>query len=140
MRPRVRRVRKRVKRLRRRLARIDVPTLRAALWAERSLRQVRATLPREGLQTQVAPPPALPLDATNGVLAITRRRRATCLERSLVVQAWLAAHGEHHEIIVGVESRDGVPRDAGFEAHAWVDGFDSEDVADYAVLTRRSVA
>ena len=38
----------------------------------------------------------------------------SCLERSLVLQCWLAAHGEPYEVIVGVAS------DQQVKAHAWL--------------------
>ncbi|WP_432570296.1 lasso peptide biosynthesis protein [Kineococcus sp. SYSU DK005] len=104
--------------------------LRAAWWAERSLRRVRAELPVDGLRTRVAPPPRLPGSALGAVEAVLRRRRATCLQRCLVVQAWLLAHGEAREAVVAVSVADG------FSAHAWLDGHDADESAEFRELTR----
>ena len=104
--------------------------LSAAWWADRSLREVRRTLPEDGLRTRVAPPKDLPPGALAAVEAVLDRRGATCLQRCLVVQAWLTAHGEHHEIVVAASVADG------FAAHAWLDGHDEDESATYRELTR----
>jgi transglutaminase superfamily protein len=99
--------------------RLDLPTLRAALWAERALRSARRTLRRDGLQGIALPaPPQLPDEASRGVQALLRRRSSsTCLERALVRQRWLAAHGLRRDVVIAVQA----PGDA-FQAHAWLDG------------------
>ena len=110
--------------------RLDVATLRAIWWAAVSLRSLRRRLPREGLDAHVAPPPPLPAHAVRGVTALlTRVGRASCLERSLILQAWLARHGRRHPVVIGVAVA------GGFEAHAWLDGYDAVD-ARFAPLTR----
>jgi hypothetical protein len=48
---------------------------------------------------------------------VLRRRQSSCLEKALVKQRWLAAHGKPHDLVVGVTNPS-----AGFRAHAWVDG------------------
>lgn len=66
--------------------------------------------------------------------AVLRVRRATCLERSFIVQRWLLSQGRKHDILVGVAG--GVQTLA---AHAWVDSYDAEDQGEgYRVLTRVS--
>lgn len=62
-------------------------------------------------------PPLLPDHALRGVHAVLRRRDATCLERSLVLQKWFLRRGVARDVILGVTS----PR-TGFAAHAWLDG------------------
>jgi hypothetical protein len=57
------------------------------------------------------------------------RTSPTCLERALVLQRWLAAHGSPYDVVIGVTA----PAD-GFAAHAWLDGED--DARAYAELTR----
>jgi hypothetical protein len=47
-------------------------------------------------------------------------RRATCLERALIQQAWLSAHGVSRAVLIGVASGEGL-----ISAHAWLDGDDS---------------
>lgn len=62
-------------------------------------------------------------------MAVLRARRATCLERSLVLQRWDADHGRRVAIVVGVTHRP-------FRAHAWLEG---EGVpADLVEFQRRS--
>lgn len=102
-----------------RLRSLDLPTLRAALWAERALRSTRRTLKRRGVEGIVVPaPPALPAAAGRGVNALLRRRASsTCLERALVRQRWLAAHGRPRDVVIAVRAPD-----EAFQAHAWVDG------------------
>jgi hypothetical protein len=98
--------------------RVDLPTLRAALWAQRALLQARRGL-RDGRleDIELPAPPSLPPDAESGVHALLRRRPGTCLERALVLQRWYAARGTPREIVIGVRG----PL-AAFSAHAWLDG------------------
>ena len=98
--------------------RVDLPTLRAAWWALLALRQTRRNLHRRPFQeVTVKPPPELAASAGRGVDAILRRQDPTCLERALVLQSWLAAHGEPTDVVIGVTGMEG-----GFSAHAWLDG------------------
>jgi hypothetical protein len=107
------------------------PTLRAASWALFALRRLRGEISEQGLEAQVPPPPELASEGVRGVEAALRRRRATCLERSLILQRWLIAHGAPHEVLIGVSG--GADR---VEAHAWIDGYDPEaDEQDFRVLT-----
>ncbi|MGH9222917.1 MAG: lasso peptide biosynthesis B2 protein [Acidimicrobiales bacterium] len=117
-----------------RLRRSSPPVLRAAWWTLRAHSAVRSELRRaeRALAVMVRPPPRLPLAATRGVNGTLARRRATCLERALVLQAWLAAHGERHDIVIGVAAPGG-----DFQAHAWLDGLEPADSAGpYRELTR----
>jgi hypothetical protein len=99
------------------LSRLDLATLRAAVWAVRALRQAERDLSRHGLGgARVIAPPTLPAHAGRGVLAVLRRRPSTCLERALVLQRWEAAHGRPADVVIGVPGRG---RD--FVAHAWLD-------------------
>jgi hypothetical protein len=99
------------------LRRLDLPTLRAAWWAHRAIRAARRQLRTAGYAQLTLPTlPQLPASAGRGVEAILRRQPHTCLERAVVLQRWLAAHGEPRDVIVGVRtSADG------FGAHAWLD-------------------
>jgi hypothetical protein len=78
-------------------------------------------------------PPVLPPHSERGVRAVLRRRRATCLERSLVLQQWLVARGDPRDLVIGVIG----PSD-GFKAHAWLDGEDDRHpgTAPFRELTR----
>ncbi len=55
-------------------------------------------------------------------------QRATCLERSLIMQRWLMANGQPHDVLIGVRS----PRETTI-AHAWLD---HEDSRSHYVLMR----
>lgn len=114
------------------LRRVDLPTIRAAWWAQRALGEARRELSREGIgAVTVSSPPRLPPAARRGVLALLRRRECTCLERALVLQRWDAAHGEPREIVIGVEG----PTES-FRAHAWLDGEPNGDLGRFQELMR----
>jgi hypothetical protein len=98
--------------------RLDPHALRAAWWANHALTNARRALARRELEEIVlATPPRLPATAERGVQAVLRRRSATCLERSLVLQRWHAAHGDRRDVVIGVNGAT-----ADFSAHAWLDG------------------
>ena len=106
--------------------------LRAAVWALGAVLAARRIAQADGLTTRnLTPPPPLPADARFAVLAVLRRTQASCLTRSLVLQAWDAAHGLHRDIVIGVTS----PAD-GFKAHAWLDG--EADASGFTELVRRA--
>ena len=112
----------------------DPDTLRAALWTLRSLARARRRLRTGGLDDlTVAPPPQLPPGAVRGVTAVLRRLDPSCLERSLVLQRWLAAHGDRRDVVIGVTA----PR-AGFRAHAWLDGEPADGERSFDELLRLS--
>jgi transglutaminase superfamily protein len=114
------------------LGRVDLPSLRAALWTYRALRSARRQLRRTGLDGLSLPRlPRLAPSAGRGVRAILRRQPHTCLERALVLQRWRAAHGEPRDVVVGVRGPS-----ATFQAHAWLE--DEEPVANesFAELLR----
>jgi len=117
----------------RRARRLDLPTLRAAWWTARSIRELRARLREEGLDARVSSPPPLPPAAVRGVTAVAHRLRATCLEQSLLLQEWLSAQGKRHAVVIGVPRPDTGP----FIAHAWLEGHDSgAEARDFAELMR----
>jgi Transglutaminase-like superfamily len=105
-----------------------IRTLRAAWWTDRALRRARAELSDGDLRAVELPrPPRLPAGAVRGVRAVLRRREPSCLERSLVLQRWLAAHGDPRDVVIGTTGT------SAFEAHAWLEG---EDAGHYTELTR----
>jgi hypothetical protein len=108
----------------------DIATLRAALWTGRALRRARHEL-RDGELRGVAlpAPPDVPAGAERGVYAVLRRREHSCLERSLILQRWLAAHGDAREVVIGTTGVES------FAAHAWLDG-DAESAGRYVELAR----
>jgi hypothetical protein len=106
--------------------------LRAAWWAILALRRLRGEIPDMGLEVQVTAPPELAPEGLRGVEAVLRPLHATCLERSLILQRWLIAHGASHEVLIGVSgAADRV------EAHAWLDCYDPPAQGEgFRVLTR----
>jgi hypothetical protein len=113
--------------------RLDVPTLRAALWAARALFQIRRGLRAHGVGGPIVTvrPPRLPSSAERGVAALLQRLPSTCLERALVQQQWQSARGRAREVVIGVTK----PGD-GFHAHAWLDGAADDKAASYQELMR----
>lgn len=95
-----------------------IARLRGGWWALRAVLRVRLSLRRLPVDDiRVARPSHLPPAAARGVHAVLRRLEPSCLERALVLQAWLAAAGEPRDVIIGVTKPS-----AGFRAHAWLDG------------------
>ena len=114
------------------LAEPGLPTVRGAGWATLALYRLRREIPCDGLDVRVLAPRAASPQGVRGVEAALRLRRATCLERSLIVQRWLMASGSSHDVLVGVSGGAG-----SMEAHAWIDRYDSEDEGEgFRVLTR----
>jgi hypothetical protein len=112
--------------------RLDPPTLRAAWWTARSLRRARRQLRHRAFtEVSVPAPPSLPDRSERGVHAVLRRTSPTCLERALVLQRWLAAHGSSRDVVIGVTAPAG-----DFAAHAWLEGDD--EARRYTELTRLS--
>jgi hypothetical protein len=110
----------------------DLASLRAAWWARTALHAARRALARGDVRDIELPaPPALPASAVRGVDGLLRRREHTCLERALVRQRWLAAHGEPRAIAIGVTAPS-----RGFAAHAWLVGEDDPQAPAFRELTR----
>jgi Transglutaminase-like superfamily len=122
------RPRSRLVRLRRR-ALAPVHTVNAGLWAARELRHLRTTLARDGVRSTVRRPPRRVSRRSGRVVMFAARvGNATCLERSLLRQAWLRGRGTLRDVVIGIRSQDE------FEAHAWLDG--DPDGADYVEIHR----
>jgi hypothetical protein len=106
-------------------------TARGAAWAARASlvahRQLRS-VPLESIE--LPPVPSLPRAAGRGVQAVLRGTRATCLERALVRQRWLASQGVARDLVIGVRAG---PR---FAAHAWLEGDPAASSAGYDELSR----
>jgi hypothetical protein len=91
---------------------------RAALWTWRALRAARAQLRAGAVRDVRLPaPPAVDPRAARAVRGVLSREAPTCLERALVLQRWLAAHGVEREVVVGTSGTG-----SAFAAHAWLDG------------------
>ena len=110
-----------------------VADLRAAWWAVRALRAARHGLRSGPIRDVAVPgPPSLRREAIRGVNAVLRLGRPSCLERSLVLQRWLAAHSVRRDVVIGVTPR------ADFKAHAWLDGEPVPDSPRFEELLRLS--
>ena len=98
------------------VARFAPVTLYAAAWTVWAVVRTRRALKAHGLSAErVAPPKGLPWGAGRGVLGVLRRLEPTCLERSIVLQSWLASHGRPYDVVVGVANESGAVK-----AHAWL--------------------
>jgi hypothetical protein len=62
---------------------------------------------------------------------VLRLMRATCLQRSIVEQAWRADHGDSRDVVIGVRRVNGE-----FAAHAWVEGDDPGSLDSWREITR----
>jgi hypothetical protein len=116
----------------RRPVRGGVARLRGARWAAGALSCTRRELRLRPLPEVAVPAPTVVLSSagTRGVRAMLWVRRASCLERSLVLQRWLAAHGDRRDVIIGVCGPDE------FRAHAWLEGEPAPVEQGFRELTR----
>jgi hypothetical protein len=112
--------------------RLRPSVLLGALWATVAARLVRRRLRDSGVHAHVPRPPHLGPKGRLGVMAALSRLRPTCLERALVLQAWLAVEGKPRDVVIGVP-REGMKSGP---AHAWVDGTDAISAATYLELHR----
>lgn len=120
--------RARLIKLRRRIF-APVHDLSVGLWATREVRRLHGSLARDGVRASVGRPPRrMSRNSGQVVLLAARLARASCLERSLVRQAWLRGRGTIRDVVIGVRST------GRFEAHAWVDG--DPDSVDYTEIHR----
>lgn len=120
-------------RVRRMLSLLQPATVAAGMWALLRLHEVRTDLTTRQLRAVwVAPPPRrLPMRARRGAAVALRLARATCLQRSLILQSWDRAHGRTRAIVIGVTAPS-----AGFRAHAWLEGEHGCDGSDFHELLR----
>lgn len=119
------------------LGKLSLPNMRAALWALRAARRAGRSLRSGGLDAAliVPSPPSLPAEAERGVRAALARLGQPCLVRSIVLQRWLAAHGDRRDLIIGVKRPD-----EQFGAHAWLEGEPSHGGGPFHELLRRPAA
>lgn len=61
-----------------------------------------------------------------GARIAMRLQRATCLERSLIVQRWLSTAGTSRDVVIGVRLDKRPLRKRAPKAHAWVEGWDAD--------------
>lgn len=91
-------------------------SVRAYRWARSEVAIVKADLRVRGVETRATPPSGLAPRGHRGVDFALRRISPSCLERALVLQAWLASAGDTPDVVIGVRKQSG-----SVEAHAWVD-------------------
>jgi Transglutaminase-like superfamily len=104
--------------------------LRAGWWTMRAGHAVRSQLGDHALAPVAVPAVPAPLATGPRVVeAVLRARRASCLERAIVLQAWFLARGRPRDVVIGVRPS------ADFDAHAWLDG--ERSGAGYGELLRR---
>lgn len=107
--------------------------IRAAAWATRMRLIAGRRLRRHDVgELQLPAAPRLGLEATRGVHVAMRLTRATCLERSAVLQRWYASHGVARDLVIGVTAPS-----TGFRAHAWLEAPGQYTQHEYTEITRR---
>jgi len=112
--------------------RLRPDVLLAAAWAMLCIRIVKRRLRRDGIRATSPKAPKLGGKARLGVQAVMSRLEPTCIERALVLQAWLVAHGDHRDVVVGAPV-SGMDSDT---AHAWIEGTERENASKYIELLR----
>ena len=105
--------------------------LRGLVWAAGAVGEVRSQLGEGGVRATVPPPPSLPPAGIRGVTWGVALRRASCLERSLVLQRWHLAQGRERTVIIGVAVEGGTTL-----AHAWLEGEEHHNDRSYVEITR----
>jgi hypothetical protein len=100
-------------------------------WGVRAVRTARSQLRRGGLSVSLPHPPAISVTGIRGVRLAARILRATCLERSLVLQRWHLAHGREVAVVIGVANEHDTTI-----AHAWLEGEERTEEWPYVELTR----
>jgi Transglutaminase-like superfamily len=110
----------------------DIATLRAAAWASQAIGRLRRVLKETPVDAvRLEQPPELPAGAVRGARLAFRLRRATCLERALVLQRWHASHGSRRDVVIAVRAGE-----RPFEAHAWLDGEPDPAASSFSELMR----
>jgi hypothetical protein len=90
-------------------------------------------LSRDGLKAAHAGVRPLPIERGRGLVVHRTLSvfRATCLERSLILQSWHASTGDPRDLVIGVSG----PGEE-FGAHAWLDGLETPADRVFHELTR----
>ncbi len=109
------------------------PNLRSLRWAVRELRRVHERLPIEGAATRIPLAAGMGPRGWWGIRVAFVATQPTCLERALLLQAWMGGYTEPPDVVIGV--RNGTD---GVEAHAWIEDRDPWFDPSYTELTRLS--
>ncbi len=118
--------------LRRLLRAVHPSTARIAWWAVIALRSTRARSQSGRPDRLELPGPGVAVqNRDTGIVArVLKVGRASCLERSLVLQSWYAHLGRDTELVIGVATDDG------FHAHAWLAGTEPESTERFSEIMR----
>jgi hypothetical protein len=103
---------------------------RGARWASHAHASARAQLRDGGVRADLDEPPH-GVDDTGGVTAMLSLRRASCLERAVVMQRWFDAHGVAVDVVIGVRTDQG-----DVKAHAWLAGEEPASAGRFIEMTR----
>lgn len=95
------------------------PNVASFRWALIQSRTIRRKVHSEGATARVPFPMVPGPRGWWGVRAAIVLFKPTCLERALVLQAWIGGYTDPPDVVIGVRRRAGA-----VEAHAWVDGAD----------------
>lgn len=113
---------------------VDVGAIRVAAWALSAQRHCRNDLRHNNLSdVRLSPPPDVRAKDRRAVIRVLSAVRASCLERSVVLQRFDAAAGKPREVVIGVTAPG-----PGFRAHAWLLGEEQPD-GEFMEITRRPV-
>jgi hypothetical protein len=105
---------------------MDLGTLRAAVWAVRACQRVHSSPDARGLRAPRLPRvPPVAERSGRGVEHVLWLRGEQCLVSASVRQAWLAAHGDDQDVVIGVA----LERPGGLRAHAWLASAPAEGAA-----------
>ena len=109
------------------------PNIRSFRWAVGQLRDVRERLPIEGTATRIPLAARMGPRGWWGIRVAFIATQPTCLERALLLQAWMGGYAEPPDVVIGVRNGSG-----GVEAHAWVEDRDPWFDSSFTELTRLS--
>ena len=107
------------------------PNLRSLRWAFRQLRDVHERLPIEGAATRIPLAAGMGPRGWLGIQLAFVATQPTCLERALLLQAWMGGYTDPPDVVIGIRNGS-----EGVEAHAWVEDRDPWFDPSYTELTR----
>lgn len=107
------------------------PNFRSLRWAVRELRDVHRRLPIEGAATRIPLAAGMGPRGWLGIQLAFVVTQPTCLERALLLQAWMGGYTDPPDVVIGIRNGS-----KGVEAHAWVEDRDPWFDPSYTELTR----
>lgn len=101
----------------------NLDTLRGAVWAIRACRRIHSGPDARGLRAPRLPRvPQVGPDARRGIDHVLWLRGERCLVSASVGQAWLAAHDDPRDVVIGVA----LEGPGELRSHAWLSGEDEK--------------